>query len=273
MTLSPRRRLAALITAATLMAASAVLAGCSGGGASAQGDAPPAEGRIVALLVDQTCDATPELTALSKAAFTESVNAAAGSGGTFLGEAITTNEYRTGTFSVAKNFVSDRANDASRQKDLDRQAQQFRDSAEAATLTQGPKPDTPCGSDLLNAVTAAERAFTQTPGSATRTKDLVFVTNGLVIDQRKGGTNFVFDEITPAYVNRLLKAQRTKKLFPDLSGVNVYLVGLGVSDQQIAPEQVRAIEDFWSTLAKQAGAKSVTAVRSGSQIAIDMGDQ
>ncbi len=270
MTHSTRRLLAAATITATA-AATLLLAGCSGGGPTAQGDAPPAQGRIVALLVDQTCDATPELTALSTEALDTAVTAAAASGGTFLGEAITTDEYQTGTFSVAKNFTSDRANDASVERDLEEQALTFRASSEARELTKGPTPKTPCGSDLLNAVSAAERAFAQTPGSQGRAKDLVFVTNGLVIDQKKGGTNFVFDDITPAYVNKLIAAQKKKGLFPDLTGVNVRLVGLGLSDQDVSPEQVKAIETFWSTLATKAGAESVTSVRSGSQISLGGG--
>ncbi len=262
-----RRPLAATITAATALVAALVLTGCSSGG-TAQGDAPPAEGRIVALLVDQTCDATPALTALSVKALDAAVGTAAASGGTFLGEAITTDEYQTGTFSVSKNFTSDRANDASREKDLAKQAEAFRVSDEAIDLTKGPKPKTACGSDLLNAVKAADRAFAETTGSGARAKDLVFVTNGLVIDDKKGGTNFVFDRITPTYTKRLIAAQRKKGLFPDLTGVNVHLVGLGLSDQNVPAEQVKAIEDFWSTYATTAGAKSVTPVRSGSQIAL-----
>ncbi len=265
------RRLLAAATITVTVAATLLLAGCSGGGPTAQGDAAPAEGRIVALLVDQTCDATPELTAFSTEALEASVAAAAKSGGTFLGEAITTDEYQTGTFSVSKDFTSDRANDASRKKDLEEQALTFRASAEATGLTKGPKPKTPCGSDLLNAVSAAERAFAQTPGAKDRPKDLVFVTNGLVIDEKKGGTNFVLDDITPAYVNKLIAAQRKKGLFPDLTGVNVYLVGLGVSDQNVSPEQVKAIETFWSTLATKAGAETVSPVRSGSQLALSSG--
>ena len=271
MTHRTRRPLAAPITAAALVA-TLLLAGCSGVSSSAQSDTP-AQGRIVALLVDQTCDATPELTELSTKALDVAVTAAANSGGTFLGEAITTDEYQTGTFSLAKNFTSDRANDASVKRDLDEQALTFRASSEATDLTKGPTPDTPCGSDLLNAVSAAERAFAQTPGSKDRPKDLVFVTNGLVIDQKKGGTNFVFDDITPAYVNKLIAAQKKKRLFPDLTGVNVHLVGVGLSDQNVTPEQVKAIETFWSTLASKAGAASVTSVRSGSQIALGGGSE
>jgi hypothetical protein len=272
LTHSPRRRPAAFITAAVLFAATALFAGCSSGGSSgAQGDAPAAQGRIVALLVDQTCDATPALTELSAKALDAAVSAAAKSSGTFLGEAITTDEYQTGTFSVSKNFTSDRANDASVARDLDEQAAEYRVSDEARSLAKGPKPNTACGSDLLNAVSAAERAFAQTPGAKDRAKDLVFVTNGLVIDEKKGGTNFVFDRITPAYVSKLIAKQKAKGLFPDLTGVNVYLVGLGVSDQDVPPEQVKAIEGFWSTLASKAGAKSVVAVRSGSQIALAQG--
>ena len=266
MTLSPRRRLAALITAATLMAASAVLAGCSGGSSTASGDGP-ATGRIVALLVDQTCDATPELTGLSRDAFRKSVDAAAADQGTFLGEAITTDAYQTGTFGVSHSFTSDKKNDRGVERDLGRQARAFTDSTEAADLTRGYVKGTDCGSDLINALSAADRAFKDEPGYEGRARDLVFVTNGIVVDD-EDGLNFVEDDITSAYTKKVIARQKAKDLFPDFAGVNVHLVGLGVSDQNVTATKVRQLEAFWEQLATEAGAADVATVRSAGQLAI-----
>ncbi len=265
MTHRTRRPLTAAITTVAL-AATLLLAGCSGGGSSAQDDAP-AQGRIVALLVDQTCDATPELTELSREAFQKSVDAAAADQGTFLGEAITTDAYQTGTFGVSHSFTSDKKNDRGVERDLARQARDFAQSAEAASLTKGHEKGTPCGSDLINALSAADRAFKDEPGHTGRARDLVFVTNGIVVDD-DAGLNFVEDDITGAYAQKVIRRQKAKDLFPDLSGVRVHLVGLGVSDQNITAAKVRQLEAFWEGLATQAGATGVATVRSASQLAI-----
>lgn len=270
MTHSPRRRPAAIITAATLLAATALLAGCSGGTSSSSGDGP-ATGRIVALLVDQTCDASPALTALAGDAFDKAVDAASSDQGTLLGEAITTDEYQTGTFGVHRAFTSDKANDAGVARDVARQARDFRDSAEGKSLTKGYEKGTPCGSDLINALSAADRAFKDEPGQKTRARDLVFVTNGIVVDEG-AGLNFKEDDITSAYTKKLIARQKAKDLFPDLSGVTVHLVGLGVSDQNLSAAKVRQIESFWESLASAAGATNVVTVRDAAQLAIG-GDQ
>lgn len=266
---TPRRRLAATITAATALTATLVLTGCSGS-SSASGD-DPATGRIVALLVDQTCDATPELTELAGEAFNKAVDAASADRGTFLGEAITTDAYQTGTFGVSHSFTSDKKNDSGVERDLARQARNFADTPEAKSLTKGYEKGTPCGSDLINALSAADRAFKDEPGHQQRTRDLVFVTNGIVIDD-EAGLNFVEDDITPAYTQKVIRRQKAKDLFPDFDGVTVYLAGLGVSDQNLSAAKVKQLEGFWEKLATEAGANDVVTVRSASQLGIG-GDQ
>ena len=266
MTHAPRRRLAATITAAVTLAAVTVLTGCSGGSGSASSDGP-ATGRIVALLVDQTCDATPELTALAGEAFERSVDAAALDRGTFLGEAITTDAYQTGTFAVSHSFTSDKKNDSGVERDLARQARKFGDKPEAKALTKGYEKGTPCGSDLINALSAADRAFKDEPGHTGRARDLVFVTNGIVVDD-EAGLNFKEDDITSAYTQKVIRRQKAKDLFPDLAGVTVHLVGVGVSDQNLSAAKVRQLEAFWERLATEAGAKDVATVRSATQLAI-----
>ena len=64
--------------------------------------------------------------------------------GTFLGEAITTDAYQTGTFAVSHSFTSDKKNDSGVERDLSRQARKFTDTVEAKSLVKGYDKETPC---------------------------------------------------------------------------------------------------------------------------------
>ena len=255
-------RAARSAAAAVVAAVGAVaLAGCSM--EAEAGSEAPATGRIVAALVDQSCDATEDLTALAGPAVDASVRAAAADGGTFLGEAITTDEYQSGTFNISAEFSSDAANDTSRQIDLDAQAEDFLAGKDGETLRAGPATGDKCGSDLVNAMSAAGRTFSQVGDSGAREKDLVFITNGLLID---GARNFVWDTMTPEYLEQVIDEQQAADLFPDLTGVNVHFVGIGISDQPATAEQIRTVERFWESYATRAGAKSVELVGRGSGV-------
>ena len=263
-----RRKAALITTTAMAVVTSTVLAGCSSGttasgGGGGSGD--PAEGRIVALMVDQTCDASPQLTQFSVDALHASVDAAAADKGTFLGEAITTDAYQRSTFSIHHDFTSNRANDAGQQRDLASQATDFESGTEGHTLTQGYKRGTKCGSDLINAMSAAERAFADTPGGSGRTKDLVYVTNGILEEK---GADFVHDTLNQNAISALVAKKKAEGLLPDLTGVRVHYVGLGVADRPITAAQVKAIEGFWVAFARRAGATDVTSVRAGNQVAL-----
>ncbi len=249
--------------------AAILLAGCGGGGSASGDGGASTSGRIVALMVDQTCDASVELTSFTPAALSHSVAAAAQGQGTFLGEAITTDAYQKSTFKIAHNFTSDRANGSGVRRDLRNQTDDFLSSPDSQTLTKGYKPGAPCGSDLINALTAAQRAFAATPNSTSRTKDLIFVTNGLLIE--KDGTDFVHDRLNTATINRLLAKKKAQGLMPDLTGVSVHYVGLGLVNRPISAPQVRAIESFWTTLAKRAGAINVESLRSGDSLSLSTG--
>lgn len=264
-----RRRMATFIRIAFAgMALTLLFTGCTSADVPTGGSS--SSGRIVALLVDQTCDATPALTDLSREALTKSVDAAATDRGTFLGEAITTDAYQTGTFSVSHAFTSDKRNDRGIERDLARQARDFRALPTAESLTQGYQAGTPCGSDLINALTAAERAFEDEPGGSGRSRDLVFVTNGIVVEP-ESGINFITDDMTARYAQDIIDRQKASDLFPDLTGVSVHLVGLGISDQNLTAEKVRQLESFWAELARAAGAREVVTVRSAGQLMIGGG--
>ena len=66
-------------------------------------------------------------------------------------------------------------------------------------------------------------------------------------------------------------AMQKQGLLPDLSGVRVHYVGLGVADRPITAAQVKAIEGFWETFARRAGASEVTSVRAGNQVSLPAG--
>ncbi len=258
-------------TVATVAVFAAILlAGC-GAGSSTSGDGGAfTNGRIVALMVDQTCDASAELTSFTPAALSHSVAAAAQGQGTFLGQAITTDAYQDATFKIAHSFTSDRANDAGVRRDLRNQTDAFLSSPDSQSLTHGYKPGTPCGSDLFNALEAAQRAFDATPNSNSRAKDLIFVTNGILID-KKDGTDFGRDRLTTATINRLLAKKKAQGLMPNLKGVSVHYVGLGLANRPISAPQVKAIETFWTTLATRAGATNVQSLRSGASLSLGAG--
>ncbi len=242
--------------------AATLLTGCAvTSTSSVSGDAPVANGRVVALIVDQTCDASPELTSFVPAALRTSIGAAAQDQGTFLAEGVTINAYQRSTFNVRAEFTSDRLNEDGVKEDLGYQADDFLNSPGAQKLTKGYKPGTSCGSDLINALTAAGRAVGALPNAGSRAKDVVFLTNGIVM--LKGGPDFVHDRLDGSTTSRLIAKKKAKGLFPDLAGVHMHFVGLGVADRPITAEQVRAIERFWVVLAKDAGAASVDSLRSG----------
>ena len=244
-----RRKASLITTTPTVVITSTVLAGCGLGGSPSGGggSGDPATGRIVALMVDQTCDASPQLTQFSVDALHASVAAAAEDQGTFLGQAITTDAYQRSTFSTNHNFTSERANDAGKRRDLGNQASDLESGPEGHALTQGYTPGTKCGSDLINAMSAAERAFEDIPGAESRTKDLVYVTNGILEEK---GADFVHDTLNQAAIDRVVTQKKKQGLLPDLSGVRVHYVGLGVADRPITAAQVKAIEGFWETFAR-----------------------
>jgi hypothetical protein len=104
-----------------------------------------------------------------------------------------------------------------------------------------------------------------TPGGSTRTKDLVFVTNGILQEK---DVDFVHDTLNQNAINALVAKKKKQGLLPELTGVRVHYVGLGVADRPITAPQVKAIESFWVAFAKRAGATDVTSVRAGNQVAL-----
>jgi hypothetical protein len=253
------------MAAGVMIAGTVGLAGCSMSPASGDATSTPT-GPVLAFMVDQSCDASDELTASAVAALPEVVDATAQARGTFMGEGVTTGSYQRDSFSITHDFATDAKNAPTARKDLRNQADDFLASGETKPLVAGFKKGTDCGSDLINALASARRAMKSVKGSDGRAQNIVFVTNGVVIEPN--GVNFVHDNLTPAYIKKLIDKKEKAGLLADLSGVDVQFVSLGVLDRLLPAEKIVSIENFWKELATRAGAKSVETPRSGSQLSV-----
>ena len=244
--------------------------GCAMSPASGE-STEPSTGPVVAFMVDQSCDASSELTESADAALKKTVNAVAQARGTFMGEGVTTGSYQHDSFSITHDFATDAKNGPTAEKDLRNQAEDYLASGETDPLLAGYKTGTDCGSDLINALASARRAMKSVQGSADRPQRIVFVTNGVVIEPN--GINFVHDNLTPEYIKKLIGKKDKSGLLADLSGVDVQFVSLGVLDRTLTPEKVVSIERFWDELATRAGATDVETPRSGSQLSVPTGEE
>jgi hypothetical protein len=262
------RLLAPGIAAAAIAAAALAVSGCGGGnsaGASDGSGEAQAEGPIVGVLIDQTCDATQAMRGWSREAVDTAVEVAARGGGTFLGEAVTTAEYQDAATDILKAFSSDKKSSSAKERDLQRQFEEFRQSTELKSFTT-PKQGN-CGSDLIAAVTAVSMGIADEPKATERSRDVIFVTNGIVIDDERGW-NFVRDDMTPQYADRVIAAMEEEGTFPDLSGTAVSFVGLGDRQPPLTARKKADIQAFWAKLADTAGASTVADLGNVSQLRI-----
>ena len=228
----------------------AAMAGCGSSGGGGASNSPDPEGRIIGVMIDQTCDATDDMSEWGQEAVNKGVGAAAGDSGSFFGEAVTTAEYQDGAADVVAQFSSDKRGSGAKERDLRRQERRLLKSSEMKDLMT-PKPGD-CGSDLMGAVAALSASIGNEPMAETRSKDIVFVTNGIVIDEERGW-NFIEDDITPEYIKDVIAAMKKEGTFPDLSGVSLQLVGLGDRQPPLRAEKKRQIQDFWKTFATESG--------------------
>ena len=260
----------ATLSCLALVGVAGIAAGCAMSPSSEKA-AQPANGPVVAFMVDQSCDASDELTASAATALPTVVDATAQAQGTFMGEGVTTGSYQHDSFGITQDFSTDAKNGPTARKDLRNQAEDFVASGDPDPLLTGYKEGTDCGSDLINALASARRAMKSVNESDARSQNIVFVTNGVVIEPN--GVNFVRDNLTPQYIDRLIDKKEKAGLLADLSGVDVQFVSLGVLDRTLPAEKIVSIENFWKELAKRAGAKSVETPRSGSQLSIAAGEE
>ena len=260
----------ALLSGVALLGVSFLATGCALSPASGESTAL-ASGPVLAFMVDQSCDASAELTDSATTALPTAINAVAQLQGTFMGEGVTTGSYQHDSFGITHDFATDAKNAPTARKDLRNQAEDYVAGGETDPLLTGFKSGTDCGSDLINALASARRAMTSIQGSAGRPQDIVFVTNGVVIEPN--GVNFVHDNLTPEYIKKLIDKKEKAGLLADLSGVDVQFVSLGVLDRTLPAEKIVSIENFWKELATRAGAKSIETPRSGSQLSVPAGGE
>ena len=260
----------ALLSCLALIAAAGLSAGCAMSPSSEKAT-EPSDGPVTAFMVDQSCDASDELTESAATALPTVVDAAAQSRGTFMGEGVTTGSYQHDSFGITQDFATDAKNGPTARKDLRNQAEDFVASGKTDPLLTGYEKGTDCGSDLINALASARRAMKSVNNSEGRAQNIVFVTNGVVIEP--SGVNFVRDNLTPKYIDKLIDKKEKAGLLADLSGVDVKFVSLGVLDRTLPAEKIVSIENFWKELAQRAGAKSVETPRSGSQLSVSAGEE
>ena len=227
-----------------------VLTACAPGAGDPSGQSE-SSGPIVGVLIDQTCDATDAMRDWGRRAVETGVTTAAASSGTFMGEAVTTAEYQDGAADVLKQFSSEMRSSAAQSDDLEAQADEFLAGSDVEGLVTPEASD--CGSDLLGAMAALSQSIGDEAKSGERSKDIVFVTNGIVIDDERGW-NFVRDDMTPEYVKTVITEMRKEGTFPDLSGVSVQFVGLGEREKPLTAKKKAEIQAFWAEFASASGA-------------------
>lgn len=113
-----------------------------------------------------------------------------------------------------------------------------------------------CASDLVSALSAVTLKQQELGASAART-DLVFVTNGLIVDRR---TNIILTKnslVSPGSYSRVLNAMLKKYPRPDLHSVHVWLVGTGWSPGIRNDQTGARVRELWTAYLKKAGATVV----------------
>ena len=218
-------------------------------------------------MIDQTCDATDDMREWGQQAVGTAVESAAADRGTFIGEAVTTSEYQDGAADVLAQFASAKKSSSAQDRDLARQARKLLKSKEIKDLVT-PQPGE-CGSDLIGAIASLSDSIDNEPQGGARSKDIVFVTNGIVIDDERGW-NFVRDDMTPEYTDDVIAAMKKEGTFPDLSGASVTLVGLGEREPPLTAQKKSEIQAFWKEFADASGALQVRDIGNVGQLELPL---
>jgi len=112
-----------------------------------------------------------------------------------------------------------------------------------------------CSSDLLGALSAVRRQHdveVQRLGHNVRA-DIVFVTNGLIVDRAPGIVLTKTPIEKPGVFAKTLETIRKRFAEPDLHGFTVWLVGTGW-DRNIKTERGPAVQKLWEEILKPTGA-------------------
>jgi len=110
--------------------------------------------------------------------------------------------------------------------------------------------------DLLNAFLLAEKFFTTEASSTAGRKALVAFPDMIVQNPRYDFTGI---DLTEERTAQLIEAERTGGYLPDLSGVEVWVVGATAAvEGGLSPAKIRQIESFWLTYFPACGANMPT---------------
>lgn len=119
------------------------------------------------------------------------------------------------------------------QEDAERAAKTELESSASALLATGDGAD---NSRILEAITAATEALRAMPDARRR---MIVLSDGL---ENSATVNLEQDSVTPQEVARAMERAREAGLLPDLTGVELSLIGVGGSD-------FRGVESFWRAFA------------------------
>jgi hypothetical protein len=135
--------------------------------------------------------------------------------------------------------------------DLDAKRSRNRAIKELTTSFEKLMAQHPTGNAILDSLGQAQKVFDSYPDAKTRYL-LIFS------DMFENSTRYSFkqENLAPDKVRRFIERERNADRLPDLSGVEVYVVGAGATrGGDTAPQHVRAVEQFWLNYLRATGAR------------------
>lgn len=240
----------------------AVLAGCSAAGGTSPGPSSteldhPGDvskgGRVVYVLQDASCDMNGRRELQNRQlAVKIAANAAAFDSGTVARGVVR----QLSSQNVIFNSVNFKRDGSSSILRVDNALNQLDDAYKKLRPLGGSAGGQACQSDLLSALSQVaheERVVAQRDGRDPPQKDIVFVTNGLIVDPTRKVVLTRQAIEKPAVFRSVLKTIRDSWIPPDLHGFTVWFVGLG-HNEQIKTERGPAVIQLWEMLLKPTGA-------------------
>lgn len=101
---------------------------------------------------------------------------------------------------------------------------------------------------ILEAMQLAEQVF----GTFQRPKKVLVVFSDMI--EESGKYNFAKQKLDESAVKSIIEAERKEKRLPNLTGVKCYIVGASTSSDTKGNSSFMAVEDFWLSYFKAAGA-------------------
>lgn len=211
-------------------------------------------GRVVYVLLDVSCDMTsPQESHNRRMAIDVATHAAAFDGGMVVVGTVRALASQNIVFESVRFERTGSSAQLRKDNALDQRDKALKELRRLAA----PGAGQPCRSDLLNAISelARQRRLTaQELGRDPPVNDLVFVTNGLIVDpQRKIVLTRDPIERSDMYAQTLKKIRQTWNP-PDLHGFTIWFVGLGRDEAIKSGKRGPAIQRLWTDILKPTGA-------------------